>query len=289
MSDSFHELKSLTKIRPHSQATENNRFALFVLVTCGLSIFNTLLLVINAFSTNNIANRPLPTMVQTINGKTIQVTAFEAKNRSPQFIKDFTAMTLTKLFTWSRYLPPSTTEDMRRPKIDPGTPIESKLAKGLVPTTVWAGSFALSDKFREEFLGETIAPLLTKLGVLQGQSEVTISILDLQDPIEVKGNADERLWKVRVVANLILRSAANVPEKTIPFNKIIYVRAIYPAALAQTTTPGDLAQVVAMAQSSGLQIYAVEGYQTDDIKPPVSQPSTGSAPAPSTNVNPTTP
>ena len=120
-------------------------------------------------------------------------------------------------------------------------------------------------------------------------SEVTISILDLQDPIEVKGNADERLWKVKVVANLILRSAANVPEKTIPFNKIIYVRAIYPAALAQTTTPGDLAQVVAMAQSSGLQIYAVEGYQTDDIKPPVSQPSTGSAPAPSTNVNPTTP
>ncbi|WP_373543519.1 hypothetical protein [Chamaesiphon sp.] len=284
MADTFNELKSLTKIRPHSQATENNHFALFVLVTGGVAILNTLLLVINAFSINNVANRPLPTMVQTINGKTIQVTAFESKNRSPQLIKDFTAMTLSKLFTWSRYLPAATTEEMRRPKIDPGASIESKSAKGLIPTTVWAGSFALSDKFREEFLGETIAPLLTKLGVLQGQSEVTISILDLGDPIEVKGNSDERLWKVNVVANLILRSAANVSEKTIPFNKTIYVKAIYPATLPQAATPGDLAQVVAIAQSSGLQIYAVERYQADDLKPPAV-----TAPPVSTNVKPTTP
>jgi hypothetical protein len=278
MTDSFDSLKSLTKIKPHAQSTENNRFALFVITTFGLAVFNTLLLLINAFSTNTIANRPLPTMVQTINGKTIQVTAFEAKNRSPQLIKDFTANTLVKLFTWSRYLPPATTEEMRRPRIDPGAVIETKSSKVAIPTTVWAGSFALADKFREEFLGETIAPLLAKLGVLQGQSEVTISILDLQDPVEVKGNADERLWKVRVVANLILRSAAGVADKTIPFNKTIYIKAIYPATLAQNATPGDLAQVVAMAESSGLKIYAIEHSQSEDTRPPTTQPASPSTP-----------
>ena len=276
MANSFHDLKSLT-IGSSERGTENNRFALFLICTAGLSVFNTFLLLFNAVSTNNIANRPLPTMVQTVNGKTLEMTALEGKNRSPQFIKEFTAITLTRLFTWSRYFQPTSAEDARRPKIDPGVPIESKTAKVLVPTNVWAASFTLASKFREEFLGETVAPLLSKLGVTQGQSEVSISILDVQDPIEVKGNADERLWKVKVIANLILRAADNMPERTIPFNKTIYLQAIYPAS-SQAATASDLAHVVAMAHASGLQIYAIEKYDAQDTKPAIVVP-TVTAPA----------
>jgi hypothetical protein len=270
MSDSFHDLKSLDKIRPHHQATQSNRFALFVLVTAGLSIFNTLLLLINAFTTSGIANRPLPTMVQLANGKTIEVSAFEGKNRSPQLIRDFTVATMTRLYTWQRYLPLAIGDDPHNPKVDPGAPVESKSGKTLVPTSVWAASFALSDKFREEFLGESVAPLLAKLGVLQGQSEVSLRILDLQDPIEVKGDGNERLWRVNLISNIVLRSSANVPEKIIPLNKTIYLRAIYPTAISDATKSADnkdLAKVVAMAGASGLQIYAVENIKVEDTQP----------------------
>jgi hypothetical protein len=286
---SFKDLAVLTNIRPHGQATENNRFAMFVLATFGLGVFNTFLLLTNAFSTNSIANRPLPTMVQLVNGKTIQVSSFEGKNRSPQLIKDFTVSTLTKLFNWQKYLPLTTTDDPRHPKVDPGAPIESKSGKSLVPTAVWAASFSLSDKFRQEFLGESIAPLLNKLGILQGQSEVSLSILDLQDPVEVKGDGTERLWKVNIVANLILRSTADVPEQVVPWNKTVYLKAIYPSSLNDIKKSGadkDLAQVIAMAGSSGLQIYAIEKLEVRDTQPMQSAETT--TPTPSNTAPPNT-
>jgi hypothetical protein len=287
MADSFKELTVLTKTS-HDRGTQNH-IALFILVTLGISVFNLILLLIQAIGMNNLAHRPMPTMVQTINGKSIEVTAFEGKNRSPQLIKDFTVSTFTKLFVWQQYLPLSANDDPHHPQIDPGVPVESKSGRLLVPTTVWGGSFALSDKFREEFLGNAMAPLMSSLQVLQGRSEVAFIPLDIQDPIEVKGNGDERLWKVKLVANLAIRSTPDAAARIVPFNKDIYVRAVLPPSLTDaksTATPDgkDLAQIIAMNRASGLEIYGIEDYELQDTKPslpnslsiaPVNAPNSG--------------
>jgi hypothetical protein len=269
MSDSFKELTVLTKIN-HS-GSQNNRVALFILVTLGISIFNFILLLVQAIGMNGIANRPMPTMVQLTNGKTIEVKAFEGKNRSPQLIKDFTIISLTKLFTWRQHLPMTANDSPRHPQLDPGVPVESKSGKILIPTAVWGGSFALADKFREEFLGGSIAPLMSQLQILQGKSEVAFVPLDIQDPVEIKGDGNERLWKVQFVANLIYRSNSDATEKVVPFNKTIYLRAVIAPNLtdadATTKDRQDLARVIAMSRSAGLEIYAIEDYKSQDTKP----------------------
>jgi hypothetical protein len=271
MSDSFKDLAILTKIHPNN-GVQNNKIALFILVTLGISVFNLILLLFQGLSLNGIAHRPMPTMVQLVNGKTIEVKAFEGKDRSPQLIKDFTISSLNKLFTWRYFLPVAAGEDPRRPQLDPGVPIESKTAKVLIPTSVWGASWALADKFREEFLGGSIAPLMSQLQILQGKSEVAFVPLDIQDPVAVKGDGGERLWKIKIVANLVYRATSDASEKVIPFNKTVYLRAVESPSLTDVDSSAnkdrkDLARVIAMARSAGLEIYAIEDYKADDSKP----------------------
>jgi hypothetical protein len=143
MADSF---KELTILRNNNREVDTtNKVGLFILFTLGISIFNLILLIIQAIGMNSLAHRPLPTMVQLVNGKTIEVTSFEGKNRSPQLIENFT---LRKLFTWQQHLPLTATDDPRHPQVDPGVPVESTWGKLLIPTTVWGGSFGLADRFR---------------------------------------------------------------------------------------------------------------------------------------------
>ena len=291
MSDSFKELAVLTKIH-HTSGAQNNRIALFILVTLGISIFNLLLLLFQTISLNGVAHRPMPTMVQLVNGKTIEVSSFEGKERSAQLIKDFTVSSLNKLFTWRQYLPVAAGDDPRRPQADPGVPVESKTGKILIPTSVWGGSWMLADKFREEFLGNSIAPLMAQLQVLQGKSEVAFIPLDIQDPVEVKGNGDERLWKIQLVANLVYRATSDptATEKVVPFNKTVYLRAVTPPSLTDPNSSPekdrDLSRVIAMARSAGLEIYAIEEYTPQDSKPilPDLTPT-----APVDSANPTAP
>lgn len=271
MSDSFKELAVLTKIH-HTNGTQNNKIALFILVTLGISVFNLLLLLFQAISLNGVAHRPMPTMVQLANGKTIEVKAFEGKDRSSQLIKDFTVSSLSKLFTWRYFLPVAAGENPRQPQLDPGVPVESKTGKVLVPTSVWGGSWTLADKFREEFLGGSIAPLMAQLQILQGKSEVAFLPLDIQDPVEVRGNSNERLWKIQIVANLVYRATADASEKVVPFNKTVYLRAVEPPSLTEVDASTskdrkDLARVIATARAAGLEIYAIEDYKTQDSKP----------------------
>jgi hypothetical protein len=80
-------LKELTILRNSNRDVDTtNKVGLFILVTLGISIFNLILLIIKTIGMNSLAHRPLPTMVQLVNGKTIEVTSSEGKNRSPQLI-----------------------------------------------------------------------------------------------------------------------------------------------------------------------------------------------------------
>jgi hypothetical protein len=73
MADSFKELTILRNSNREVDTT--NKVGLFILVTLGISIFNLILLIIQTIGMNSLAHRPLPTMVQLVNGKTIEVRA----------------------------------------------------------------------------------------------------------------------------------------------------------------------------------------------------------------------
>jgi hypothetical protein len=252
------------------QEQEKNLVALCTLGTLGVSTLGLIISMMALGTANTIANKPMPTLVQTTSGKTMAIEVLDGKLRSPKLLQDFTVKTLTNLFTWRSFLIPISQEEMRTLKVDPGVAIESDGTASLkLPTPVWAASFAISDDFRKDFLGKHLAPLTTTLKVLQGSSETAFIPISVQEPIEVKGgNPNERLWKVKVVANLAIRTAANVPETLVPFNKDIYLRVVNPPLMPDLNhldPKTDLQAVIAIARSSGLEVYGMEDISKQDL------------------------
>jgi hypothetical protein len=274
MADSNHlsvlNLKKRSGKAGSDREQEKNFAALCALVALGVSTAGLIVSILTLNAANTIANKPMPTLVQTVNGKTMEIKAFDGKVRSERAIQDFTVKTLTNLFTWRVYLIPSNQDEMRSPKADPGVAIESDGTANLkLPSPVWGASFAISDDFRKDFLGKQLAPLITTLKVLQGSSEVAFVPVSIQDPIEIKTNKpDEKLWKVKIVANLAVRTAVNVPETLVPFNKDVYIRAVIPPIMPDVSrldSKTDLQAVTAIARSAGLEIYGMEDFSKEDL------------------------
>jgi hypothetical protein len=235
----------------------------------GISSVGLLISILALSAANRIANKPLPILVQTLNGKNIKIETLTERTRPPNTIKFFVTSTLTNLFTWRvHYLSTSPNESQVK-KLDPGVPVEVEGSASLkIPTSVWGASFAVSDEFRKDFLGKDLAPLITKLNILQGASYVGFMPSIVQEPVVVKtNNPSEKLWMVKVVANLVVKTNPNVPETIIPFNKDIYVRAIDPPLPPETGVDPelDLQAVIAMARSKGLEIYGMEEFSSQQI------------------------
>ena len=265
-------LKPTKKLRKFGspQEQEKNLVALCSLGTLGVSILGLIIGIVALTKTNAIANKPMPTLVQTSSGKTMAIEVVDGKQRPPKLIQDFTVKTLTNLFTWRSFLIPTNQEEMRTLKVDPGVAVESDGTASLkLPTPVWAASFAISDDFRKDFVGKHLGPLTTTLKVLQGSSETAFIPIAIQEPIEVKSNnPEEKLWKVKVVANLAIRTSPNVPETLVPINRDIYIRAVNPPLmpdLSHLDPKTDLQAVTAIARSSGLEIYGMEDFSKQDL------------------------
>lgn len=252
------------------QEQEKNLVALCSLITLGVSTIGLLISILALNAANTIASKPMPTLVQTLNGKTIEIKATDGKQRSNQLLQDFTVKTLTDLFTWRVYLMPTSPEEVRTPKVDPGVPIEAEGRTDLkVPSPVWAASFAISDDFRKDFLNKNLAPLTTSLKILQGSSEVAFIPISIQDPIEVNSTKpNEKLWKVKIVANLAIRTAPNIPETLVPINKDVYLRAVIPPVMpdvSRLNSKTDLQAVTAIARSAGVEIIGMEDFGKQDL------------------------
>jgi hypothetical protein len=250
------------------QEQEKNWVAILALVAMGISALSLLIQVLSYAGINRIATKPNPTLVQTIDGKSITITALQGKERSPEVIRKFTLSTMEKLFNWRVYLLPTNSEEMRTPKIDPGMPIVSKGQSNLkLPTPVWKSSFAISDDFRDAFITEHLAPLIAALKVLQGTSEVAFIPVSAEDPVPVVGSSNEKLWKVKIVANLAIRTSQSVPETLIPFNKTIFIRAVEPptAQDEKLTTANDMQTAISVARNAGLEIYGLRDYDKEDL------------------------
>jgi hypothetical protein len=252
-----------------SQEEEKNLVALCSLGTLIVSSVGLFISIFALSAANRIASKPMPVLVQTLNGKNIKIQAAEGRERSPRAIKFFVTTTLTNLFTWRVHYLTNAPDEPQTKKIDPGVPIEVTGGTALkIPLSVWGASFAVSDEFRKDFIGKDLAPLISQLKIIQGSSYVAFMPSIIQDPIEVKSNnPNEKLWMVKVVGNLVVKTNADVPESLIPFNKDIYVRAIDPPIPPETgvDTESDLQAVIAIARSKGLEIYGMEEFAAQKI------------------------
>lgn len=196
---------------------------------------------------SKLTRKPAPTLVELRDGTSITVEARDPLARSPENIKNFTGATLTQLFSWSSVLPDESTGNV---SIDKGVPVSGKGVGGLrVPTPTYEASFALSESFRSTFV-KKLAELVPRT-VFRGDTRTLLTITRISEPVETEPGS----WKLDVVASLITFSERDRVGKSIPFNKTVYVRAVYPQSFSRSED--DTARLVARIRGRGLEIYRI--------------------------------
>ena len=192
-----------------------------------------------------LANQPPPTLVQTLDGRSIQVTAQGSDERTPEAIEAYTYRVLTQLFTATGVIRDSQgrlVED-RQFAVD-GRPIA---------TGAWAASHALSSDFTRPAMLKEIAEISpSQVFEDERQTEVHLEILNLSDPKPV----GEGAWQVDVVATRTVVQQG-IETDRYAFNKSVFIRAIEPYRLPQTPTATHLAMFE--YRGGGMEVYAIDG------------------------------
>jgi hypothetical protein len=238
-------------------ANHLNLFGIFVLGALGLGVLNLLLLVGLFTSMNRLSRKAPPSLVQTVDGRSIVTYAMESKDRTPIVIRRFTIDTMTMLLSASGKLPG--TPDHPNQTIDAGVAIKlPDRTERRVSTSTWQSSFALSADFRNAAL-QGISELMPP-DAFTGHAQVVLVPQTVSDPEKI----GEGQWKVKMIANLVTISAGNPEGMTIPFNKEIFLRAIDTPPPNEVTTP--LQKAVYQIRSSGLEIYGMRDYTPGNLQ-----------------------
>jgi hypothetical protein len=254
----------ISKARNNGKITSTDSLGFLVLIAVGLGGINILFNLILTFWVSGLANKPTPALVQLADGKTIKIATLSDKERTPQVIKDFTSLTMTKLMTWRGTLPPITPEELTNPKLDPGVSIAGKdgSSGGKVPTLAYQSSYALSSDFQNPFL-EQLAKLATQISG-STRTETALEILNMGTPVETAPGS----WRVSMVANiLILQQGTSLPRR-MSFNKDVYVHAVpVPRAIEGGNAKDKaISELIATSRSSGLEIFGIRDYERKDLK-----------------------
>jgi hypothetical protein len=100
---------------------------------------------------------------------------------------------------------------------------------------------------------------MTPQGVFKGTTQVVLIPLSIQSPIKI----GEGKWKVKMIANLNVFDQSNSMGEVIPFNKEIFVRAVF--APSEPVNTSNLAAVIYQVRASGLEIYAMRDLQAENL------------------------
>lgn len=217
-----------------------NLLPLFVVISLalnGLSVFAVLIL---GTVTARLANRPVPTLVQTVGGESILTESMDHLDRTPETIRRFTQQTLTMMFTWN-----PVQQDAAGGQVVTDQGVE--VGKSRATTRSWQSSFALSEDYRAAFLEEV--GRMTPKGVFTGNAQSVFNIESLSQPKRLGAGQ----WEIEVVANLIIFSQQNSQGVAIPFNKKIYLQAVEPPSDPLEEDATGIQQAVYRIRSSGLQ------------------------------------
>ncbi len=243
--------------RQKGNASQLNLFGMFVFSALGLGILNLFLLVALFASMNRLSQKAPPSLVQTVDGRSIVTNAMESKDRTPIVIRRFTIDTMTMLLSASGKLPP--TADKPNPSTDAGVAIRlPNQTERKVSTSTWQSSFALSEDFRASAL-QGISELMVP-EAFTGQAQVVLIPQTVSEPEKI----GEGQWKVSMIANLVTIASGNPQGITVPFNKEIFLRAVDTPPPSEVTTP--LQKAVYQVRSSGIEIYGMRDYTPGNMK-----------------------
>lgn len=217
-----------------------NLLPLFVVISLGLNVLSLLAVFVLGTMTTRLANRPVPTLVQTVNGESILTESMDHLGRTPETLRRFTQQALTMMFTWN---PVQQDAASGRVITDQGVEVTG----GRATTKSWQASFAFSEDFRASFLGEVAA--MTPPEVFQGNAQSVFNIESLSEPRRLAAGQ----WEIEVVANLIIFNQQNAQGVAIPFNKKIHLRAVEPPSDPLEKDATSIQQAIYRIRASGLQ------------------------------------
>jgi hypothetical protein len=251
--DNFSSQVKTPKAQRLLKTSSHNVLTLFVLATLGLQGLLFLQTTFNTIWIAKLARRPAPTLVELVDGRSVQVGAEASLYRSPQAIKYFVSQIVTLLFSASGTMannPAAPKRDLR-PKLDAGVELSGNSFRGKkkVTTTAWEASFALSEDFRGTFIAKLAD--ITPNGVFSGVTQTVLVISHLSEPEIIEPGK----WKLKMIANLYTFTGGDRLGKAVPVNKEIYVQAVHimPQALPETAT--DIQRAIYETRGAGLEIY----------------------------------
>lgn len=234
---------------------------LSVLIGIGLQSLVLLLLLGNSLGLNAIAHKPVPSLVQLVDGKSIATEPIDPNQRTPEVVHQFVKSALGMMFTWNTKVQ-ANTDNAASPQTitDQGVQLNGEDgSSGRVTTSSWQASFALSDDFRSQFLLQIAK--MTPSEVFSGNAQSVLSLESIADPKPVSDGQ----WQVDVVANLLIFDSQYPQGHAIPFNKSIFVSAIEPtlAPLPDSATP--IQKAVYTMRQSGLEITEMQDIDVQQL------------------------
>jgi hypothetical protein len=234
-------------------------FPLFVLLTLGIQAIVAFAMLLQLFFMARLSSKPVPTLVQLLDGKAITVAPVERFERTPDTIKSFISQTMSLMFSWSGTLAPSNAEELRNPKQDPGV-VAGSQQNNKIASATWESGFALSEKFRQPFL-EKLAELTPQEIFRSRETQGALIIRLIGEPQKL----EQGKWKISLISNIVFFSNQNQIGRSIPFNKEIYLMAVESPTLPLAEKSSSLQQVIYRIRQAGLEIYAIRDLPKEDL------------------------
>ncbi|MEI2579863.1 hypothetical protein [Scytonema sp. PRP1] len=229
----------------------SNPIAIVAVSTLALSALSFLIQITNYGATSSLARKEAPSLVQLVDGNTVNVKALDPKERSPEVIKKFVSDSMVKMFNWDGLMQSTSRDGEVVTKPDIGVEIKLEKGKSRVTTKAWEAAFALTEKedFRASFLKKLAE--VTPPGAFNGSIQTSLVPRYVSEPRKIGSGK----WQVDVVATLVTFSKEDNAGSGIAFNKTVTVQAISTPQSPPDTT--EIAKKIYQARRSGLEITEI--------------------------------
>lgn len=237
------------------KSTGQSKVMFLLLLSMGLSSFGIFLTFVNVLYTRSITNKEFPTLVQTTSGGTIEIGFEDPLYRSPETIKSYVDNTLYHLMTMTSFAPGDDRVSLLDPNRDkaPSMKVEGG---GEITQGAWLASESLAGTFAETFKIQLAD--MTPPTVFNGTEEVILKMNYIEEPVEIESGK----WEVTVIADLKVftlgKRPGDITVETLPFNKVVTVRATSTPYLHDVEKFGELAVALNRVQQAGLQIIDIK-------------------------------
>ncbi|MGG6297771.1 hypothetical protein ACQ4M4_25545 [Leptolyngbya sp. AN02str] len=221
-----------------------------LLIACGLFL-----------QLSKVANKPMPQLIQMMDGSVSEVAVLGNQDRAPIVIQKFVSDALQGLMSWHNQIPAGEQDGESRFIEDPGQPITLPGGKkGKVTSVAWQSSFAFSEEMAAEMM--IMVAEMTPPEVFRGTAQTVLQIDSLTFPKRISDV--EGIWTVGVVARMIVVAQSGT-RRSIPFRKIVTVKAVDTPRLPQEGQYASaLARIVQSARRAQLEIISLKDFESLD-------------------------